>query len=144
MPFSLMNVLAVFQRLMRRVLEDVDSRNQFVSVYLDDVLIYSKGFVEHLMHLRQVLSKMEEVGLQLNPKKCHFTCNQVTYLGHTITPSGLKPNSDHLAAVENFLVPEDVKHLKQFLGLSSLYRQFVQDFAKIAESLCKLTRKDIP
>lgn len=59
-----------------------------------------------------------EVGLKLNPKKCHFMCDQVTYLGHVITPSGLKPNSDHLAAVKKFPVPKDIKTLKQFLGLS--------------------------
>ena len=144
MPFGLMNAPTVFQRLMRRVLEGVDSSKQFVSVYLDDVLIYSKAIEEHLVHLSQVLSRMKEVGLKLNPKKYHFTCNQVTYLGHTITPSGLKPNSDHLMAVENFPVPKDIKSLKQFLGLSSFYRRFVRNFAKIAEPLHRLTRKDIP
>ena len=144
MPFGLMNAPTVFQRLMRRVLEGMDSSKQFVSVYLDDVLIYSKAIEEHLVHLSQVLSRMKEVGLKLNPKKCHFTCNQVTYLGHTITPSGLKPNSDHLMAVENFPVPKDIKSLKQFLGLSSFYRRFVRNFAKIAEPLHRLTRKDIP
>ena len=86
MPFGLIDVPAVFQRLMEHVLEGVDSRKQFVSVYLDDVLIYSKAIEEHLMHLSQVLSAIKKVGLKLNPKKCHCTCNHVTYLGHAITP----------------------------------------------------------
>ena len=144
MPFGLMNAPAIFQRLMRRVLEGVDSSKQFVSVYLDDVLIYSKDIEEHLMHLSQVLSRLKEVGLKLNPKKCHFTCHSVTYLGHTITPSGLKPNSDHLVAVKEFLVPKDIKNLKRFLGLCSFYRRFVCNFARIAEPLHRLTRKDTP
>ena len=63
-------------------------------------------------------------------------------LGHTITPSGLKPSSDHLLAVKNFPVPKDIKSLRQFLGLSSFYRRFVHSFAKIAEPLHRLTRKD--
>ena len=67
-----MNALAVFQRLMRRVLKELNSGKQFVSVYLDDVLIFSKNIEEHLRHLRQVLGRLREVGLKLNPKKCHF------------------------------------------------------------------------
>ena len=86
MPFGLTNAPAVFQRLMGRVLKEVDSKRQFVSVYLDDVLIFSKTIEEHLRHLRLVLSRLREVGLKLNPKKCHFMCDQVTYLGHTIIP----------------------------------------------------------
>ena len=70
-------------------------------------------------------------------------CNQVTYLGHNITSGGLKPNSDHLVAVKDFPVPKDIKSLKQFLGLS-FYRRFVHNFAKIAEPLHRLTRKDTP
>ena len=77
-------------------------------------------------------------------KKCHFTCDQVTYPGHIITPTGLKPNSDHLVSVENFPVPKDIKSLKQFLGLSSFYRRFVCNFTKIAEPLHRLMRKDTP
>ena len=141
MPFGLMNAPAVFQRLMRHVLRDVDSEKEFVSVYLD-VLAFSKTSEEHMMHLLQVLRRLREVGLKLNPKKCHFLRNQVTYLGHTITPSGLKPSSDHLLAVKNFPVPKDIKSLRQFLGLSLFYRRFVHSFAKIAEPLHQLTRKD--
>ena len=71
--------------------------------------------------------------LKLNPKKCYFTCNQVTYLGHTITPSGLKPNSSYLMAEKIFLVPKDIKSLKQFLRLSSFYWWCVCIFAKLVE-----------
>ena len=113
---GLMNAPAVFQRLIKRVLMDVDSGKEFVSLYLDDVLVFSKTSEEHMRHLRQVLGRLREVGLKLNPKKCHFLCNQVTYL---ITPSGLKPSSDHLLAVKNFPVPKDIKSFRQFLGLSS-------------------------
>ena len=71
--------------------------------------------------------------LKLNPKKCYFTCNQVTYLGHTITPSGLKPNSSYLMAEKIFLVPKDIKSLKQFLRLSSFYWWCVCNFTKLVE-----------
>ena len=141
-PFGLMNAPAVFQRLMRHVLKDFNSDGKFVSVYLDDVLIFSRTTEEHLIHIHRVLSRLTEVGLKLNPKKCHFTCDKLTYLGHTITPSGLKPNSDHLAAV--FSMPHDIKGLNQFLGLCSFYRRLVCTIAKIAEPLHRLTRKGTP
>jgi len=73
------------------------------------------------MHLHQVLGRLKEVGLKLNPKKCHSMCDQVIYLGHVITPTGLKPNSDHLTAVKDFPVPKDTRTLKQILGLLSFY-----------------------
>ena len=79
MPFGLTNGLAVFQRLMRRVLK-VDSKRQFVSIYLDDILIFSKTIEEHLKHVCQVLSRLREVRFKMNPKKCHFMYNQVAYL----------------------------------------------------------------
>ena len=108
------------------------------------LMMFWKTSEEHMMHLCQVLGMLRKVGFELNPKKCHFLCCQVTYLGHAITPSGLKPSSDHLLAVKNFPVPKDIKSLRQFLCLSSFYQRFVHSFAKIAEPIHRLTGKDTP
>ena len=105
MPFSLMNAPAVFQRVMGHILKEVDSKSQFVSVYLDDVLIFSKTIAEHLRHLRLVLSRLREVGLKLNPKSITL-CAIKLHIWDIIIPSGLKPNADHLVAVKNFPVPK--------------------------------------
>ena len=96
-----------------------------------------------MTYLRTVLQRLEQVNLKLNPKKCCFGCQVVEYLGHILTPDGLKPNPERIAAVRQFTTPHDVKGLKQFLGLASFYWKFVPNFARIAESLHNLTRKNV-
>ena len=137
MPFGVMNAPAVFQRLMQRVLSGL----QFVSVYLDDVIVYSETLEEHVSHLRTVFERLRTANLKLNPAKCKFVCEEVDYLGHVITPVGLKPSERNLAAVREFPVPTKLKHLRQFLGLTSHYRRFIHNYAKLAHPLYALTRK---
>jgi len=97
MPFGLCNAPAAFQRLMERVLTGLNPEDgpSYVAVYLDDVLIFSRTLQEHLYHLQTVLDKIIEAGLKLKPSKCKFMQQEVRYLGHIITPSGLKPNDDN-------------------------------------------------
>ena len=78
MPFGVMNAPAVFQRLMQGVLSGL----QFISVYLDDVIVYSETLAEHVSHLRIVFERLRTAGLKLNPAKCRFVCDKVEYLGH--------------------------------------------------------------
>jgi len=91
MPFGLTNAPAVFQRLMLKVLSGLnpDEGPDFVEVYIDDVLIFSRTMQEHLNHLRQVLERLRRAGLKLKPSKCHFIRQSVEYLGHVIMPQGL-------------------------------------------------------
>ena len=145
MPFGLMNAPALFQRLMQRVFADLlTEEERFIAVYLDDVLIFSPTLEDHKVHLCKVLDLLRAVGLKLNPSKCHFVCDLVHYLGHVITPDGLKPTSSHITAIQEFPVPKDIKALRQFLGLASFYRRFIPNFARIADPLHKLTRKNVP
>ena len=145
MPFGLMNAPSVFQRLMQRVLMELNPEEgpDFVSVYIDDVLIFSRTLTEHLQHLKLVIGRLLEAGLKLQPSKCHFVRKEVVYLGHIITPDGLKPNPRLVSAVKEFPVPRDVRQVRQFLGLSSYYRRFIAQFAKVAKPLHELTRKGI-
>ena len=144
MPFGLTNAPAVFQRLMQRVLMDLNpaAGPDWVVVYIDDVLVFSRTLEEHLHHLQRVITRLQEVGLKLKPAKCHFARDQVEYLGHLITPNGLKPNPKLVAAVREFPTPQDLKTVRQFLGLSSYYRRFIRGYAAIARPLHRLTRKD--
>ena len=146
MPFGLMNASAAFQRLMQQVLMglNTESAADFVAVYLDDILIFSETFQDHMKHLKTVLQRLNQVTLKLNLKKCYFGCQVVEYLEHILTPDGLKPNPERIAAVRQFTTPDNVKRVKQFLGLASFYRKFVLNFAKIAEPLHNLTRKNVP
>ena len=145
MPFGLTNAPSVFQRLMTRVLMGLnpDDGPDFVSVYIDDVLVFSLTLEEHIKHLKEVITRLQEAGLKLKPTKCHFILEEVEYLGHVITPDGLKPAHKLTAAVVKFPVPRSVKEVRQFLGLSSYYRRFIPRFAQIAKPLHELTQKGI-
>lgn len=146
MPFGLTNAPAVFQRLMNEVLSRLNPMKgpDFVAVYLDDVLVFSETKDDHLSHLRQVMERIAQAGLKLKPIKCQFVRQEVDYLGHIITPSGLLPNPKHVEAVRDFAVPTSMRETRQFLGLASYYRRFIPGFAKIARPLHELTQKDVP
>ena len=145
MPFGLTNAPAVFQRLMQSVLMGLNPTdgNQFVSVYIDDVLIYSRTLPEHLEHLKLVIERIEQAGLKLKPSKCSFVREEVEYLGHVLTPDGLKTNPRTVEAVREYPQPQNVKEVRQFLGLSSYYRRFIRNFAALAQPLTALTRNSV-
>lgn len=143
MPFGLTNVPSVFQRLMQRVLMGLnpDDGPDFVSVYIDDVIVFSETLDEHMEHLDLVLSRLTEANLKLKLRKCQFIRQEERYLGHVITPQGLKPNPDQVQAVASFPEPQTVTQVRQFLGLSSYYHRFIHKFAAIAKPLHALTSK---
>ena len=132
MPFGVTNAPAVFQRLMARVLSGLNPEDgpDFVSVYIDDILIFSWTLEEHLEHLRLVLQRILSAGLKLKPTKCHFLQQEVEYLGHILTPAGLKTNPKLVKSVEEFPQPKSLKEVRQFLGLlQALYRPVLQHCA---------------
>ena len=146
MPFGLTNAPAVFQRLMQRVITGLNPEEgpDFVSAYIDDILIFSRSWSEHMVHLNKVLERIVEAGLKLQPLKCHFIKEEIGYLGHVITTRGLKTNPHTVSAVTDFPVPSSLAALRQFLGLTSYYRRFIAQYAKIAHPLHALTKKDVP
>ena len=142
MPFVLTNAPSVFQRLMQRLVTGLNppAGPDFVAVYIDDILVFSPTLELHLAHLRTVIERIREAGLKLKPSKCRFICREVEYLGHLITPEGLKPNFRLVEAVQQFSRPVDVSGVRRFLGMSSYYRRFIKNFARVAEPLRELTR----
>ncbi len=102
MPFGLTNAPSVFQQLMQRVLMGLNPEvaPDFVAVYIDDVLIFSRTLGEHIEHMWRVIERLQHAGLKLKPAKCKFVREEVEYPGHLITPHGLKPNPK---AVREFL-----------------------------------------
>ena len=141
MPFGLTNAPATFQRLMSQLFSGGEW--DFVSVYLDDVLIASQNMQEHVEHLKKVLQKLNEAGLRLKPSKCVFAADEIEYLGHTLTANGVKLNSGKVEAVKNFPRPTNVKEVKSFLGLANFYRRHIADMAVISRPLTALTRKEV-
>ena len=116
MPFGLTNAPAVFQRLMQQVLLGLNPEDgpDFVSVYIDDILVFSETLEDHMKHLAIVMNHLIEVGLKLKPTKCHFCRQEVEYLGHVITPQGLKTSEKHITAVREFSTPESVRDVRRF------------------------------
>lgn len=112
-----------------------------MSAYIDDI-IFSRTLKEHMSHLQLVINRLIEAGLKLNPEKCRFITREDDYLGHVVTPQGLKPSEKHVQAVKELPIPTDVSSVRRFLGLASYYRRFVSSFTKIAKPLHALTRKN--
>ena len=136
MPFGLTGAPATFQRLMNGVMSDF--LFNFLLVYLDDLLVYSKTFQEHLEHLEKVLAKLSDTGLKLNLEKCQLLRKEVTYLGHTISAKGVSCQQEKTEAVRDWPRPTTTKELRSFLGFAGYYRRFVKDYAKIAGPLHNL------
>jgi transposase InsO family protein len=142
MPLGLTNAPPTFQRFMDVLLSGLNWK--CCIVYLDDIIVFSRSFEEHLEHLRQVLTRIRDAGVVLKPSKCEFFCAEMSILGHVVGRSGIKTDPAKTAAVMNTAPPRDVPELRHFLGLAGYYRRFVKDFAEIAEPLDRLTRANQP
>ena len=124
---------ATFQRLMQATMSDF--MFQFLLVYLDDLLVFSNTFKEHLQSLDRLLGRIVSSGLKLRMDKCKFLRQQVNYLGHTISPEGVSCEEGKVETVTEWPTPTNVKDLRSFLGFASYYRRFIKDFARIAGPL---------
>src|SRR5919197_1410394 len=122
--------------IMREFLE------KFVLVYIDDVIIYSETFEEHIEHLKQVFEKLRESNLMVKLKKCEFGKQEITFLGHVIGKNGIKPDPAKVEKIKNLKEPTNLRELRSVLGLCSYYRKFVKNFSKIVKPMTKLLGKD--
>ena len=142
MPFGLCNAPATFQRLMDVVLGRL--KWTIALIYLDDIVVYSKTFSEHLFNLAQVFEALRRANLTLKPSKCNFGEDELLFLGHIISKDGISVNPAKIRAVENFPRPKRKRDVMSFLGLCSYYRRFIHSFAKIAKPLHSLTEDSVP
>ena len=139
MPFGLTNAPATFQRLMNRVFAGL--LNNFVLVYIDDIVVFSKTTEQHFEHLQIVFDRLRKAGLRLKIKKCKLFQTQIDFLGHTVSAKGIQPDSSKVKAILEWPRPTTVKELQSFLGIINYYRRFIKDLAKIASPLYQLTKK---
>jgi hypothetical protein len=140
MPFGLMNAPSTFQRLNDRVLAPYLRKT--CVVYLDDVIVYSRTFDEHVQHLTEVMTVMAESGQLLRPEKCDFFMKNCEYLGHTVGGGGIKMSDDKYTKILTFPIPQNRKQLKRFLGIVSYYRKFVKNLALLAKPLRELEHNE--
>lgn len=139
MPFGLCNAPATFQRIMELALRGL----QWVIclIYLDDVIVFSKTFDEHLKRLRAVLDRIRQAGLKLKPSKCHFLKSEVAFLGHVVSADGVLPNPQNTEKIKQWPVPKSVTEVRSFLGLVNYYRRFVRGHSEIVRPLVQLVKK---
>jgi len=123
MPFGLTNAPATFQSLMNDIL--VGLLRKFVLVFFDDILVYSANWKDHLYHLEVVLNILPKHQLFARFSKCCFRVQQIDYLGHTLSGSGIAMDANKLEAVQNWPKPMNLKQLRGFLGLTNYCRNLL-------------------
>ena len=139
MPFGLCNAPSTFQRCMELLLSGLQWKT--LLIYLDDVIVHSATFEDHIERLGEVLSRLRKAGLKLKPSKCHLMQSEVLFLGHVVGQEGVRTNPKLVKAVSDWKRPTDPRQVQQFLGLCNYYRRFVPHFGHIAHPLYQLTEK---
>ena len=117
--------------------------DQFVVVFIDDILVYSKDTQEHEHHLRIVLRTLRENQLFSKLSKCDFWLKEVSFLGHIVSAKGIRVDLVKIEAIVNWKPPRNVIEVRSFLGLAGYYRRFVHGFSVIASSLTRLLWKGV-
>ena len=141
MPFGVTNAPAVFMDYMNRIFHEY--LDQFVVVFIDDILVYSKSIEEHIEHLRIVLQILRDRKLFAKLSKCEFWLKEVQFLGHVISKDGIAVDPSKVEAVMDWQSPTTPTKIKSFLGLAGYYQKFIEGFSKLALPLTKLTRKEV-
>jgi len=139
MPFGLKNAPATFQRAMDEILK---SLRKICMVYIDDLIIFSTSLQEHIQNLKLVFQKLREARLKIQLDKSEFLRKEVDFLGHVVTPEGIKPNPKKIEAIMKFPVPRTQKQIKSFLGILGYYRKFIKDFAKLTKPMTHCLKKN--
>ena len=137
MGFGLTNAPATFQALMNSILQP-DLRD-FVVVFLDDILIFSKTWSEHLRHVSTVLETLGANKLFCKPSKCEFGLRDVIFLCHKLSDLSISPDPNKIAAVKEWPAPSSIKEVRQFLGFANYFRRFINHYSMISRPLEEIT-----
>ena len=133
MSFGLANAPATYQRLQEECLGDLHLKICYI--YLDDLIIFSRTFEEHLARLRQIFDRIRQYGLKLSPKKCSFLMNRVKYIGHIVSEEGVQADPDKVDKLRKWPTPKYPEEVRSFLGFVGYYKKFIGNFSNIARPL---------
>ncbi|GJY83762.1 putative reverse transcriptase domain-containing protein [Tanacetum coccineum] len=140
MPFGVTNAPAVFMDLMNRVCKPY---LDFVIVFINDIMIYSKSKQEHGEHIKLILELLKKEELYAKFSKCEFWIPKVQFLGHVIDSQGIHVDPTKIESIKDWASPKTPTEIRQFLGLAGYYQRFIEGFSKIAKSMTKLTQKKV-
>ena len=138
-PFGLNALPLAFARLIDEVLRGI--KHKFTQSFIDDILVYSKTFVEHLEHIAIVLQRLRDAGLTVEPRKTHIAKKELVFIGFKFSKNGVKTDPSNIDKVEKFPTPKSVRDVRSFLGLCNYYRRFVKSYADTARPLNQLLKK---
>ena len=140
-PFGIKFASGLCNRIIKSILKDCQP---FVTSFIDDLMIHSQTYEEHLEHVDIVLTKLNEAGITLNLKKCHFAQSEVKFLGVQVGNGKVSPDPEKVVSIRNFKRPTDKKSLRSYLGLLSFYRKFIPNLAVHTYPLSNLLKKGNP
>ena len=141
MPMGLKGAPSAFQRFMTEIFADL--LYQGVLVFIDDILIYSEKWEQHLELVDEVLKRLSQHNLQAKVGKCHFGAKEVKYLGSVISYKCRKPDPDKVKAIRELQAPKTKEDIRSVLGLVGFYREFIRDFSGLTKPLQELMKKDV-
>ena len=141
MPYGLTNAPVAFMDLMHRVFQP--HLDQFLVVFIDDILIYSQYEEEHEDHLRVVLQFLRDHQLYTKFSKCEYWLNEVRFLGHVMSASSVSVDLEKVDAIMSWERPKSVFEIRSFLGLAGYYKRFNEDFSRLAAPMTRLILKRV-
>ncbi|KAI2650775.1 Transposon Tf2-9 polyprotein [Labeo rohita] len=139
MPFGLANSPSFFQSFVNEIFRDMLHR--WVIIYIDDILIFSNSYREHVQHVRAVLQRLIQHQLYAKEEKCEFHQEKIAFLGYIISPKGIAMDDSKVNAVRNWPRPSTLKELQRFLGFANFYRRFIRGFSSVAAPLTAMVKK---
>lgn len=139
MPFGLRNAPSTFQRLMDQMLDDL---LDFTRAYMDDLVVFSSTWEDHLQHLSTLLTRLGQLGLTVKPSKCSWATATCNFLGHVVGRGKVSLMDCKVAAIRDYVRPDTKTAVRSFLGIVGYYRKFVPDFAQNSLALTKATTKN--
>ncbi|MBW0518736.1 hypothetical protein O181_058451 [Austropuccinia psidii MF-1] len=141
MPFGIKTAPAHFRRMMDTIFQE-EILEGWMVVYIDDIIIYSETWEDHVQYIDRVLSKGTPINLEISLKTCNFDQQELLALGHKVSGVGLAIDKKEVAEVLLKTVPKNIKDMQSFLGFSSYYKNHIRNLAHITSSLYKLCSKD--
>lgn len=138
MPYGLTGAASAFSRVLSQILAPVDN----TLAYIDDVIVFTETWEEHLSTLRKVLTLFRKHDLKISGKKARLARRGLTFLAHEISPDGYRPGIKNVEAIERFPTPKNVRETRRFIGMSGFFRKFIQNYSTVVRPLHDLVKEE--